>query len=372
MNLETDSLGQRWSASGLPALCAENMKLKQILIGLVLLGAAGAGVWLLLKPQSAAPASDDEQAPQTMVTVQTGTLQRMTLHQYLNGYGTITPMPATATAPAADAPLASPVAGVVAKINMAEGQQVQKGDLLVELNSGGLTLSYAREELERQKKLYAEHNTALRTLQNAEAQLALLQVIAPLSGTVAHVNARPGAAVDLNTVLAEVIDLSRLSLRAEVPVSDAADLKTGQEVEVLSQPAVHTQLTYVSPTVETNNGTILARALLPADSGLHPGQFVGFRIVTGVHTNCLAAPAESVVTDIDGQSVIGVVLGKEATQIPVETGFRENGWVEIKGQDLKEGDAVVTVGAYGLPKKTPVQVVNSTTTAAETNSTPAK
>lgn len=179
--------------------------------------------------------------------------------------------------------------------------------------------------------------------------------------------------MDLSTVLAEVIDLSRLSLRADVPVSDAADLKTGEEVELASQPPVRTRLSFVSPTVDTNNGTILARALLATDSGLHSGQFVGFRIMTGVHTNCLAAPAESVVTDIDGHSVIALVQGKEATQTTVETGFRENGWVEINAPGLKPGDVVVTVGAYGLPKKTQVQIVNPTGGAAsETNSSPAK
>jgi hypothetical protein len=44
--------------------------------------------------------------------------------------------------------------------------------------------------------------------------------------------------------------------------------------------------------------------------------------------------------------------------MPVQTGFRENGWVEVAGEGLKEGDAVVTVGAYGLPAKTKIQVAN--------------
>ena len=82
------------------------------------------------------------------------------------------------------------------------------------------------------------------------------------------------------------------------------------------------------------------------------------RIVTAVHTNCLAAPEESVVTDESGHSVIALVNGDEATQTPVQTGFRENGWVEVEGTGLKEGDTVVTVGAYGLPEKTQIQVVN--------------
>ena len=34
------------------------------------------------------------------------------------------------------------------------------------------------------------------------------------------------------------------------------------------------------------------------------------------------------------------------------------GW-KLKAPDLKEGDAVVTVGAYGLPEKTKIRVENS-------------
>lgn len=349
------------------------MKAIKIVGALVVILGGGLGLFALITSHRADSATEEEQAPPTVISVQVGALKRMTLHHYLTGYGTIAPMPATAAGPAADAPLAAPVAGVVARVNVVEGQHVEKGDLLVELNSGGVTLDYAQQEVERQNKLYAQHNTALRNLQNAEAQLALLRVISPLSGTVAHVNARPGAAVDLNTVVAEVIDLGRLALRANLPASDAAELKPGQEVQVLSDPPVKATLSFVSPTVDTNNGTVMARAQLPADSGLHPGQFVGLRVVSGIRTNCLAAPAESVVTDIDGSSVIAVVNGAEATQAPVQTGFRENGWVEIEGKDLQAGQSVVTVGAYGLPKKTKIQVVNPAEGAApQTNSSPAK
>ena len=101
------------------------------------------------------------------------------------------------------------------------------------------------------------------------------------------------------------------------------------------------------------------RALLPVDSGLRPGQFVPLRIVTAVHTNCLAAPATGVVTDESGKSVIALVKGDTAAQKPVQTGLRENGWVEIEAPELKAGDVVVTVGAYGLPEKTKISVLNS-------------
>ncbi len=347
------------------------MKAKQIVIGIIVVVCVGAGAFAFFRwrHQDTEAAADEDKPEPTVVSVQVGAIRRMTLHRYLTAYGTVEPAPATAGGAAAAARLAATVAGVVSRINAVEGQRVEKGDVLMEINSSGLTLKYAEEELARQKKLYAEQNTSLRNLQNAEAQLAVLRVVTPLSGVVTHVNVTPGASVDATTVVAEVVDLSRLTVRAEIPASDAAELKPGQGAQTLTEPPVTGALSFVSSTVDTNNGTVLARADLPPESGLRTGQFVQLRVETGSHSNCLAAPAESVVTDIAGQSVISVVKGDEAAQTPVKTGYREDGWVEVDGAGLKAGDSVVTVGAYGLPDKTKIEVAKSAESdASQTNS----
>lgn len=333
------------------------MNRKKIIIGLVVV-CGGLAIAALIKIKSHSATTESDEATPTIVSVQVGALKRMTLHSYVTGYGTVGPAPATAEQPAAGAPLAAPVAGIVTRVNVIEGQHVEKGDVLVELNSGAATVEYAEQEVDRQKKLYAQQNTSLRNLQNAEAQLALLRVTAPLSGTVTRLNVKPGEAVDVNSLVAEVMDLSRLAVSAAIPASEAAAIKAGQEVQVLIGPPVTTTLSFVSPVVDTNNGTVLARATLPADSGLRPGQFVQLRVVTAVHADGLAVPGESVVTGESGHSVIVLVKGDEATQMPVQTGLREDGWVEVAGNGLKEGVSVVTVGAYALPAKTKIRVVN--------------
>lgn len=332
------------------------MKPKPIIIGVIVVLCVGLGVYFLVK-RSAASASDEEENAPTVISVQTGALKQMTLHHYVSGYATVEAAPATADQPAAGAQLAAPSAGVVARVNVIEGQHVEKGDVLVELNSSTATVDYAQQEVARQEKLFAEHNTSLKNLQDAEAQLAALKIIAPVSGTVTRLNVKPGAAVDVNMPVAEVIDLNRLAVKTDVPQSEANELKAGETVQVQTQPVVDTTLSFIGTAVDMNNGAVSAWAALPPDSGLRPGQFVQLKIVTATHTDCLAAPEESVVTDESGHSVISLVHGDEATQTPVQTGFRENGWVEIAGNGLKAGDPVVTVGAYGLPEKTQIQVV---------------
>jgi multidrug efflux pump subunit AcrA (membrane-fusion protein) len=172
----------------------------------------------------------------------------------------------------------------------------------------------------------------------------------------------------VNAVVAEVIDLDRLAVSAEIPSASARDLKAGQEMQI--GPSVITTVSFVSPTVNAADGTVLTRALLPPNSGLRSGEFLPVKIVTAVHTNCLAAPAESVVTAEGGKSFVVLVKGDEAAQVPVTVGLREDGWVEIEGADLKEGATVVTVGAYGFPEKAKIRNANSEASgAASTNST---
>jgi multidrug efflux pump subunit AcrA (membrane-fusion protein) len=347
------------------------MKRKLILFGGAIAACAALGVFAFSKFHHGAAAGDDESADEnvpTVVAVQVGALQRVTLRRYVSGYGTIEAAPATATTPAADAPLAPPTAGVVAKVKVAAGQRVAKGDVLLELNSSTTTFANAQAELERQKKLFAEHNTSLKSLQDAEAQLASLEVVAPLAGTVVRVNVKPGQAVDVSTIVAEVMDLNRLAVTTKIPAAAAGELKPGQEVLLLSQPPVTAALSFVSPAVDANDGTVSAWAALPANGGLRPGEFVPLKIVTAVHTNCLAAPAASVITDENGRSILSLVHGEEATQTPVQTGLREDGWVEIAAPGLQAGDSVVTVGAYGLPAKTKIQIVHPPAEAAATNS----
>ncbi len=335
-----------------------------------ILAAICGGIILLGAIRVIADADDNSAADEKVVTevaVQTGKITTATLHGYVQGYGTVETAPATADSPAAGAQLAAPSAGVVTKVNVVEGQQVTNGQVLVELNSQA-----AEAEVERQKKLYAQQNTSLKNLQDTEAQLAMLQITAPLSGTVVRVNVKPGQAVDLSTVVAEVMDLNRLAVSAEIPSAEANNLKPGNSLEVLTEPPVTTEILFVSPNVNKDNDTVLIRALLPKDSGLRPGQFVSLRIVTAVHTNCLAVPAESVATDDNGKSVIALVKNGEATQMQVQTGLHENGFVEVEAPELKEGDVVVTVGAYGLPEKTKIRVQNSSGDETPTNSPDAK
>jgi len=92
-------------------------------------------------------------------------------------------------------------------------------------------------------------------------------------------------------------------------------------------------------------------------SGLLPGEFVSVRIVSTEHKDSLAVPVESVSKSEDGEMVVSVVQNGIAVQMPVTTGLHDRGLVEIDGNGLRPGQAVVTEGAYALPNETRVIVI---------------
>ena len=327
-----------------------------------------------LRSHRAAPAASREPAAsiRSVIRVQVGELKRITLHRYVTGFGVVAPAPATQHQPAAAAAIAAPVTGVVTRVFITAGQRVRRGQLLMELNSASTTEAYAAQEVARLRRLYAEHNASLKALQNAEAQLALLRVTAPLSGTVVSVTVKAGTAVDASTVLAEVIDLERLIVRTSIPETDALELKLGEPLQLLGAVPLSTTLAYVSPTINSSDGTVVAWASLPPHGGLRSGQFVGLRIVTATARDALVAPSESVIrTAVGGSGVLSVVRGHEAIRVPVKTGLREDGWVQVSGPGLAPGTRVVTVGAYGLPTRTAIQIQSTSAGPPAAESTPA-
>jgi RND family efflux transporter MFP subunit len=353
--------------------------MKKLVIIIVLVAVAGLA-WLIWVKASKAP--EEEAKVTTEVAVKVGKTTRATLRNYVTAYGMVEPE-SQGERSAASARLSPAVPGLIAEVKCAEGQRVEKGAVLFQLDNRTADVGaekarkaadFAEKNFERQKKLLQVEGTSQKTLLEAEQMLAaarselaaaqtqqaLLRIQAPLAGTVARVNVKAGEAVDPTTVLAELIDLDRLVVRANVPSTELAALKPGEPADVIADKSavpVAASLIYISPEVDAKNGTALVRAALPANSGLRPGQFVTLRIVSEEHKDCLAVPVESVVKDSEGATVIALVEKDKAVQKPVKAGLRDGALVEIQADGLQPDMPVVTEGAYGLPKETRIRVV---------------
>ncbi len=348
------------------------MNKRRTLTAVIILIAAGlAAVFLVSKAKSSRAGESEEAAAD--VAVHTGTIQKATLHRFVTAYGKIDPEPAMPGRVPADAEVASPVAGVVARIDCVEGQRVGKGAVLFRLDSrvaevalekAKKALAFAEDNFERQKKLlpvegtskkaYLESeqqlNTARSELRAAETDLALLTITAPLDGTVVKINSTPGEAVELNTVMAVIVDLHRLVAAVNIPSGEAAGLKVGQPARFENSDAAGAIL-YVGAQVDEKTDTLPVRISVPAGAAFHPGQFLIVRIVSEERAGCLAVPEAAVIADTVGSETGAIVLvqGDKAVRKEVRLGLREAGLIQVEGAGLKEGLAIVTEDAYAVP-----------------------
>jgi len=354
------------------------MTKRQVTAGLIVLGVAFAAV-LAVKFIGPKGGGEEEEIV-TDVGVHVGRIVRATLRRYVTAYGTVEPEPPGNGRPAAGAFISAPVGGILAEISCTEGRAVERGALLFRLDTRLAELAVARaaKELEsaeltyeRQKKLLAAEGTSQKSFQEAELQLAaagnglaaartelsLLEIKAPLAGTVVRIDARLGQAVEPNAVLAEVIALDRLVVTAQVPSREAAALEPGQLVGWGDAGAAAGQLIVVGKDIDPKTDTVLVRASLPAGEGFRPGQFLSIRIVAEEHRDVLAVSEESVVPGPEGGLVLMIVEGEKAVPKPVTAGFRDGGLAEVEGEGLKEGLVIVTTDAYNITGETKIHII---------------
>jgi len=359
-------------------------KWSQIIGVVILLAGAGGVTWLFRgKPVS------DEDAPaalETVVPVRIGHVERRTLHGYVQGWGTVIPDPGIGAGAPAALTLTSPLDGLITEVNCRLGQSVETGRILFRLDDRVARqtverrqkdVTVARANLERQRQLMDVSGTsdklfleaqqqfdqASSDLTQARTELSRYQVKAPSNGTIMAVHVRAGQTVAQAEPLTALADLDRLVVRAGVPQTEAAAIHPGQAAAlrpaqaVPDDPVLTGQIAYVDPQVDPDNGTVAVLISLPEKSGLGQGQFVGARITVLEHPDCLAVPAESVVTTEAGQTVVAVVQGDEAVSVPVQRGLTEDAWAEVTGDGLTPGTVVVTTGAYGLPDRTRIRIM---------------
>ncbi len=356
------------------------MTKRKVTTGLIVLAVAAAALIFINGVGRKSGAEEEEVV--TDVAVHVGKIVRATLHGYVTAYGTVEPEPAGNGKPPAGALISAPIGGILAEIKCTEGQPVGRGALLFRLDTrlAEVAVAKAAKEFEaaertyeRQKKLLAADGTSQKNFQEAQlaldtarnglaaarTELSLLEIKAPLAGTVVRINARLGQSVEPNAVLAEVIALERLVVTARVPSREAGLLKPGQAVNFGAGSPREGTLTVVGRDIDPQTDTVLVRASVPAEAGFRPGQFLSFKIVSEERRDVLAVPEESVVPGPDGGTVLMMVEGDKAVPRPVKAGLRDGGLAEVEGEGLKEGLIIVTTDAYNIAGETKIHIIEN-------------
>ncbi|HTY87310.1 MAG TPA: efflux RND transporter periplasmic adaptor subunit [Candidatus Acidoferrum sp.] len=282
------------------------------------------------------------------------------------------------------------IAGTVSEIDFESGASVNKGDLLVRLDTSSeeaqLRAVEAQVELAR---LNAERNRQLRTnntvsqaeVDASDATLKQQQANADaIRATIAKKNIRAPFAGQLGirlVNLGELLDVGKpiVSLQSLTPVfcdfslpqQDLAQLKTGLAVRVAADTYPDQRfggtLTAINPDLDQTTRSVRLQATLEnAEKRLRPGMFVRVEVVLPQEQTVLAIPATAILRAAYGDSVYVIETNStNAVQLVhqrfVHTGQARGDFISVES-GLKAGDRVVKDGVFKLRNGMAVQENN--------------
>lgn len=295
--------------------------------------------------------------------------------------------------------------GIINHINVIEGQQVKRGQLLATIKNQDLikiqqdylaaknNFTYIQAEYNRQKQLQEAGAGTGKSFQSAEAtyhaersrliayesQLSQLgispgkiangkivsqfPVLSPIGGTVGQITANTGAFVQPGTSIMEVVDNSKIHCDLTVFEKDLMHVKIGQKVsfQLTNQEnqLITGTINGINKSFENESKGVTVHAVInnKEQKNLIPGMYVTALISTGSRLTT-AVPVDAVVRS-EGKQFIFIVVpdaGKSDTikfkKAEVATGVTELGFIQIKPlQDLPASVKVALKGAFYLQSK---------------------
>jgi RND family efflux transporter MFP subunit len=292
--------------------------------------------------------------------------------------------------PVLSATVRAKVAAEVARVHVQEGERVAAGQVLVSLDAADLkarldreqaVVAEARARLDLARKNEANtqalaekafisrnaYDSALNSvqvaeanLQSAEAQAAIArraladaQIRSPFGGVVAKRWVNVGDKVSGDTLVAAVVDLSRMELEAQVPVSEVPFVKVGQpiafRVDGFAGRDFNGRVERVNPAAEAGSRAIsIFVTLANPDGSLRGGMFANGTLNAAEGAPVSVVPATALLEE-GGQAFVLVVKNGKVERRTVVAGVRnvERGLVEVR-EGLEAGVPVITVKAEGL------------------------
>lgn len=263
------------------------------------------------------------------------------------------------------------LSGIVERIHFTEGQRVEKGAPLIDIDAGKIAASLAHAEaqlkladskFERAKELLQTKAVSQQELDEARAlfdagranvelyrqQLRDTKILAPFAGIIGARMISPGQVIAPQQMLTSIADLDPVKVELNVPERFMSRAEAGQKIE-LSVAAFRGEkftgeVYFIAPQIDPVNRTAMVKAQVGnSDLRLKPGMFASLDLTLKVKDDAVVIPEASLMPQGDTVMVYVVDAEMNAQLRPVKTGLRQAGRVEIL-EGLKGGETVVVEG----------------------------
>lgn len=280
--------------------------------------------------------------------------------------------------------------GRVVSLHFKDGQQVRKGQVLLQLDDQleraqlaqvEAELALVQAQFERSRELVSkgfisqaaldESAANLKVTQArrslAQTQLQRLRIVAPFDATAGIANVNVGDYLREGDAVVQLQDMAVLYVDFRLPERLSAAVKTGQTIELVfdawPQERFAATVIAIDPLIDAQGRSIALRASLPNDhQRLRPGMFARVNLILAERNHVVMVPEQALLPDAQGAAVIRLTpwdaadAGKDPSQlpenavykserVPVLLGLREPGLVEVTS-GLEAGDVVMTAGQH--------------------------
>lgn len=272
------------------------------------------------------------------------------------------------------------VSNVITAIQFEEGQMVEGGEVLAELESSEAraNLAAAQAALVESRSQFKRSRELLRTQAVSESRVEELEAIvraneaalaaaearvqdhrirAPFPGRLGLRRVSVGTLVTPGTVITTLDDTRTIQLDFDVPETHLSALEEGQTLTARSAAYPDIEFSGLVATIDTRvdpvSRAVTVRAQLPNTEGLlKPGMFMTVRVLRE-SSELLLLPEQALVPQQSRQYVF--VVDDGAAQLrEVTIGRRVPGKVEVTG-GLDPGEVVVIEGVQRLRDGSPVE-----------------
>lgn len=284
------------------------------------------------------------------------------------------------------------MAGTLESIFVKEGQLVAKGEVLAQIDDGGMkqqvaqvetTTELAKTTFERQQRLWDQkigseiqflqaktnYEASKKSLEQLKQQVEKFTIKAPFSGVIDDVIKEQGTVVapGMGAEIFRIVNLNNMYIEAAVPESYISNVAKGKTVEAFFpvlgktiEAKVRQTGNFINPANRTFKVEI---AVSNKDKYIKPNLTAKLKINDYTSEDAILIPQSIISENALGEQYVYVVKNIEddkgiATQVIVKTGKTQGDQIEILG-GITTGNLLIEAGARSVKDGQEVKIAKS-------------